>query len=72
MARRTSLPLKTHHLYLVPPEHTKSIGANESSDEFYEETDTHHPLPELLEQFQQLKDQFASLKSIAHQSTPMV
>ena len=42
----------------------------ESSDEYCEETDTHCPLAELLEQFWQLKDQFASLKSTTPQSTP--
>ena len=44
-------------------------GDNESSDEYYEETDTYHPLAELLEEFQQLKDKFASLKANTHQST---
>ena len=33
-------------------------------------TDTHHPLADLLEQFQQLKNQLASLKSSTPQSTP--
>ena len=42
---------------------------HESSDEYYEENDTHCPLAELLEQFWQIKDQFASLKSTTHQST---
>ena len=46
-------------------------GDNELSDEYCEETDTHHPLDELLEQFWQLNDQFASSKSTTHQSTPM-
>ena len=35
----------------------------DSSDEYSEETDTHHPLAELLEQFWQLQDQFGHLKS---------
>ena len=38
-------------------------GDNDSSDEYCEETDICHPLADLLEQFQQLKDKFASLKS---------
>ena len=50
-------------LDLAPLEHTIPGGANESSDECCEETDTNHPLAELLEQFWQLKDQFTSLKS---------
>ena len=33
-----------------------SEGDNELSDESCKETDTHHPLAELLEQFYQLKD----------------
>ena len=47
-------------------------GDNESSDKYCEETGTHCPLAELLEQFQQLKGQFASLKSTTHQSMSMV
>ena len=57
-------------LDIVPPEHIMPKGDNESSDEYCEETDTHCPLAELLEQFWQLKDQFASLKSTTPQSTP--
>ena len=45
-------------------------GDNDSSDGYCEETDTCHPIPDLLEQFQQLKNQFASLKSNTPQSTP--
>ena len=56
---------------LAPPEHTMPRGDKELSDEHCEETDTHCPLAELLEQFWQLKDQFTSLKSTPHQSTPM-
>ena len=56
----------------MPLECTVLEGNNESSDEYCEETDTHHPLAELLEQFQQLKDQFASLKSTTYQSTSTV
>ena len=44
---------------------------NESSDDYSEQTDTHHPLAELLEQFQQLQDQFAYLKSATHSPAPM-
>ena len=43
-------------LHLVPPEHIMPNGDNESSDEYFEETDTCHPMAELLEQFLQLKD----------------
>ena len=57
-------------LYLAPPEHPMPEGDNELSDENCEETDTCHPLPELSKQFLQLKDQFQSLKSTTHQSTP--
>ena len=45
-------------------------GDNDSSDEYCEETDTHHPLADLLQQFQQLKNQFSSLKSNTAQSIP--
>ena len=45
-------------------------GDSDSSDEYCEETDTCHPLADLLEQFQQLKNQFVSLKSNTPQSTP--
>ena len=41
-------------LDLAPPEHAMPWGDNESSDEYCEETDTCHPLAELLEQFWQL------------------
>ena len=56
-------------LDLALPEHTMPRGDNESYDEYCEETDTHHPLAKLLEQFLQLKDQFSSLKSTTHHST---
>ena len=56
-------------LDLVLPEHTMPKGDSESSGESCEETDTHHPLAELLEQFRQCKDQFASLQSTTDQST---
>ena len=57
-------------LDLVTQEHPMPEGDNESSDECCEKTDTHHPLAELLEQFHQLKDQFASLNSTTSQSHP--
>ena len=37
-------------LELLPPKHTMPRGENESSDKYCEQTDTHHPLAELLEQ----------------------
>ena len=43
-------------------------GDSDSSDEYCEETDTHCPLADLLEQFQKLKNQFACLKSTTPQS----
>ena len=55
---------------LAQLEHTMPKGHNESSDEYSEETDTCCPLAEVLEQFQQLKDQFSSLKSSTHPPTP--
>ena len=61
----------SYPLNLAPLEHTMPRGDNESSDEYCEETDICHPLAELLEQFWQLKDQFASLKSTTPKSTPM-
>ena len=57
-------------LDLASQEHCMPEGDNESSDEYCEETDTHHPLGELLEQFCKLKDQFACLKSTTPHSTP--
>ena len=45
-------------------------GDNDPSEEYCEEVDTCHPLAALLEQFQQLKNQFASLKSNTFQITP--
>ena len=55
----------------MPPDHTMPRGDNESSDKYNEETDTHCPLAELLEQFWQLQDQFSSLKSVTHPPTHM-
>ena len=56
---------------LVPMEPMMPKGNNKSSNKYSEETDTHHPSAELLEQFWQLKDQFSSLKSAIHPPTPM-
>ena len=55
---------------LAPQDHPVPEGDNDSFNEYCEETDTHHPLTDLLEQFQQLKNQFAILKSNTLQSTP--
>ena len=44
-------------------------GNNGSSDKYCKENDTCHSLADLLEQFHQLKNQFASLKSNISQST---
>ena len=38
-------------LDLVPPDHTMPRQDSDSSDEDNEETGSHHPLAELLEQF---------------------
>ena len=46
-------------LDLVPLDHTISKDDNESSEEYSKETVTQCPLAELLEQLQQLQDQFA-------------
>ena len=54
------------HANLAPPDHIMPKGDNESSDEYSEGTVTCHPLAILLEQFQQLKDKFTSLKSATH------
>ena len=61
----------SHPLDLAPLEHTMPKGDDESSDEYCEETNIHHPLAELLEQFWELKDQLASLKPTTSQSTPL-
>ena len=58
-------------LDLVPPDHTVPEGDNKSSIKYSEETDTHHQLAELLQQFWQFKDQFVSLKSATHAPTSM-
>ena len=56
-ANQDSAPLD-----LVPLKHPMPEEDNESSDEY--------PLDEHLEQFKQLKDQFANLKSTTPQFTP--
>ena len=58
-------------LDLMPQEDTMPKWDNESSDKYCEETDICHSLAELLEQLQQMKDQFASLKFTTLQSTPI-
>ena len=58
-------------LDLMPQHHPMLEGDNYSSNEYCEETDSHHPLADLLEQFQQLKHQFASLKSNSPKTTPI-
>ena len=50
-------------LELAPQDHPMLEEDNDSSDEYCEETDTCHPFADVLEQFQQLKNQFANLKS---------
>ena len=56
-------------LDLAPQEHPMPKGDNELTDDYCEETDTHCPLAEILEQFCHLKDQFTKLKSTTAQST---
>ena len=58
-------------LDLAPPEPTMPRRDNESSDEYCKETETHYALVELLEQFWQCKDHFASLKATTPQATPL-
>ena len=55
-------------LDLMPQDHPLPVGDNDSSTEYCEETDACCLLADLLEQFLQLKNQFASLKSTT--STP--
>ena len=54
----------------MPQDHPVPERDNDSFDEYCEETDTCHPLDDLLEQFQQLENQFVNLKSNTPQSTP--
>ena len=61
LATQDSVPLD-----LAPLDHTMPRGDNESPNEYSEETVTRHPLAELLEQLQQLQDQFACLKFATH------
>ena len=62
--------LDSDSLDLVPQDHPVPEGDNDSSAEYCEETDAHNPLADQLEEFQQHKNQFASLKSTTHQSGP--
>ena len=55
---------------LTQQDHPVPEGDNDSSNEYYEETDTCCPSADLLEQFQLLKNQFASVKSNISLSTP--
>ena len=64
-------PQDSAALDLVPPGHIMPRQDHDSSGKYSEETDTCHTLAESLEQFQQLKDQFSSLKSATHPPTPM-
>ena len=57
-------------LDLAPQDHPMLERDNDPSDEYCEETDTCHPFSDLLEQFQQLKNQFTSLESTTPKSTP--
>ena len=57
-------------LDLMQQDHPVVEGENDSSNEHCEETNTIHPLADLLEQSVQLKNQIASLKSTTPQSTP--
>ena len=60
----------SYHSRLSSPESFATRTLNESFDKYSEETDTCHPLAELLDQLWQLKDEFTSLKSITLESTP--
>ena len=56
-------PQDSVSLGISQPDHSMPGWDSESPDEYNEETDTHHPLADLLEQFWQLQDWFSSLKS---------
>ena len=58
------------HLDLMPQDHPVLEEGNDSSDGYSKESDPHHTLADLLEQFQQHETQFGSLKSNTPQSTP--
>ena len=71
MTQKTSLTPKIQPLWISCHRTTLPEGDNDSADEYFEENDTCHlPLTNLLQQFQQFKNQFASLKSNTFQSTP--
>ena len=53
-------------LDIVPPDHTMPGQESESYDEYSKETDTHHPLAKLQEQFRKLEDQLTHLKCATH------
>ena len=56
---------------LTSQDHPVPEGDNDSPDEYCEETETCCPFVDLLEQFQQLKNQFESLEANTPQSTPI-
>ena len=58
-------------LDLMPQDHPVLEGDNDSSNEYCEETDTHCHLADLLQWFQQLKNQIISINSSTPQSTPL-
>ena len=70
MTQRMSLPPKTQLPWILHDRTPMPEGDIDSSDDYCEEIDTCHPLADLLEQFQQLKNHFANLKSTTPQSTP--
>ena len=78
MAQQPDTEVKTYRMSLTPKTHPPGShatgppcaeGHNDSPDKYFE-TDTCHPLADLLDKFQQLKKQFVRLKSNTPQSTP--
>ena len=67
-----SAPQDSATLDLAPQDHAMAKLDSYSSDKYSKEIDTCHPLAELLEQFWQLQDQLACLKSATHPPTHMV
>ena len=51
-------------LHPAPQDHPIPEKDSDSSGDYCKETDTHHLLVDLLEQFQQFKKQFASLRKL--------
>ena len=58
-------------LDLTPQDHPMPERDNDSSTEYCEETDTCHPLADLLDQFQQLRNQFASNLHAGYHHIPL-